>query len=306
MIVMFAHAGKIIQDMKVDIEPGTYVVAVSGGVDSMVLLDLLSGKPDLKLIVAHFDHGIRSDSDKDRLLVQKVAKMHGLTFTYDKGNLGPKTSENKARQARYDFLKKVQMAAGAKAIITAHHQDDLLETAIINLLRGTNRRGLSSLKTHPGLIRPLLEVTKKAIIVYAKKRGLSWHEDSTNQDEAYLRNYVRKNIMPRFSQTQRRELVGHISKLGQLNNDIDNIISTQVGDQTSLDRHWFTMLEHRVARDVMAMWLAAHEAEDLNKKQLEILVRAAKTYKPGKSTDVDDRLKLRVLKDELALWAPER
>ena len=115
------------------LQPGTYVVAVSGGVDSMVLLDLLAKQPDIKLIVAHYDHGIRSDSKLDRELVASSAKKYKIPFVYESGNLGPGTSENQARIARYNFLRKVQKESKADAIVTAHHQDDALETAILNI-----------------------------------------------------------------------------------------------------------------------------------------------------------------------------
>ena len=84
------------------VPPGKYVVAVSGGVDSMVLLDLLRQLPHAQLTVAHYDHGIREDSREDRLLVQDFARVH-CSFVYDEGNLGVGVSENDARKARYEF-----------------------------------------------------------------------------------------------------------------------------------------------------------------------------------------------------------
>lgn len=287
--------------MKIDIEPGTYVVAVSGGVDSMVLLDLLVHKKSLKLIVAHYDHGIRDDSNKDRNLVQSASDKYGLPFVFDEGNLGSDTSEAAAREARYKFLAKVRLAASAKAIITAHHQDDLIETAIINILRGTNRRGLSSLKSRPDILRPLLHIPKSDLLGYAKTQNIKWHEDSTNTDETYLRNYVRKNILPRFSQADLQQMLEHINKLGQLNQDIDTIINSQIKSE-NLDRQWFIELEHAVARDIMASWLRNHGVKDLDKKQLEILVRAAKTYKQGKQINVDKRHFIKVEESKLALY----
>src|SRR4051794_19867846 len=118
-------------------KPGSYVVAVSGGVDSMALLHYLQTRPGIKLTVAHFDHGIRDDSPEDRKLAQEVAKSYKLPFVYHEGRLGGEASEATARAARYDFLNKVRRSSQAQAIITAHHQDDLLETAILNMLRGT-------------------------------------------------------------------------------------------------------------------------------------------------------------------------
>src|SRR6185369_2891937 len=122
--------------MQLKVRPGKYVVAVSGGVDSMVLLELLRQKPKLELIVAHFDHGIRPESGEDRKLVQRIAKHYELPFVYVEGHLGASASEALAREARYAFLRKVQAEQGAEAIITAHHQDDMLETAIMDLMRG--------------------------------------------------------------------------------------------------------------------------------------------------------------------------
>ena len=90
--------------MKVQLEPGKYVVAVSGGVDSMSLLHALKDLPDVELVVAHFDHGIRPDSAQDRELVQKIADEYGLSFEYTQGHLGKDASEEQARKARYEFL----------------------------------------------------------------------------------------------------------------------------------------------------------------------------------------------------------
>jgi len=292
--------------VKLDIKPGTYVVAVSGGVDSMVLLDLLTKLPKLKLIVAHYDHGMRSDSEQDRQLVQKTAERHGLPFVYDYGHLGVGTSEAVARTARYKFLQKVKKAAGASAIITAHHQDDVLETAIINLLRGTNRHGLSSLQNQPDILRPLLRISKADLLKYAHDNKITWREDSTNADEAYLRNYVRLSLVPKLTTAKKTELLAHIDKLGELNKDIDNLINSQLKNQTEIDRQWFIMLGHNVARDVMATWLKNHGAREVDKKQLELLVQAAKTYSPNRQTDIDKQYTMLVSKDKLALIDRER
>lgn len=292
--------------MKIDISPGTYLVAVSGGVDSMVLLDILSNKPKLKLIVAHFEHGIRPDSSEDKLLVENVANKLGLPFVFDEGNLGPGASEATAREARYKFLNKVKKVSGAKAIITAHHQDDVIETAIINLMRGTNRKGLSSLQSSQDIMRPLLKITKKEILDYATANKITWHEDSTNTDESYLRNYVRRQIVPKLSIKQKTQLLNHIDKVGQLNKDIDEIITQQLNGRTKIDRHWFVMLDHLVARDVMATWLKEQGVKDLDKKRLELLVKAAKTYQSGKITDVDKMYIMEVNTDNLALSIRER
>jgi tRNA(Ile)-lysidine synthetase-like protein len=290
--------------MRVELQPGKYVVAVSGGVDSVALLHALRTLPDVKLTVAHFDHGIRTDSDQDRKLVQGQAKQYGLPFVYQRGGLGPNTSEAVARDARYDFLRQVQKAVNAQAIITAHHQDDVLETAIINMLRGTGRKGITSLKSHRHLVRPLLAVPKHDVRAYAKDQGLVWREDSTNEDTALLRNYVRKIIVPKLGDEGRRSLLTHIGHLSVVNRAIDNHLMLYLHTQPSrqvLDRHYFSLLPHAVSLEVLAEWLRSHGITTFNTKLLESLVIKCKTLPPGKQIVIDSRHMLLIGNGTLAL-----
>ena len=165
-----------------------YVVAVSGGVDSVVLLDILSKQPDLELIVAHFDHGVRFDSGIDAIFVAGLAKKYGLKFELKREELGPDVSEDVARTRRYDFLRSVAKKHNAQ-LVTAHHADDVIETIAINLLRGTGWRGLAVLDSD--VVRLLTGVKKSEIIDYANDHKLMWHDDSTNFENKYLRNRVR-------------------------------------------------------------------------------------------------------------------
>ena len=110
----------------------TYVVAVSGGVDSVVLLDLLAGRAGVRLIVAHFDHGVRAASVEDAVFVQQLAVGYDLEFAGDRVELGSGASEAACRQARYDFLYQVVDDYDAHSLVTAHHLDDFLETVVMN------------------------------------------------------------------------------------------------------------------------------------------------------------------------------
>lgn len=274
---------------------GTYVVAVSGGVDSMVLLDLLRQRPGMKLIVAHYDHGIRRDSADDRKLVQQIAKKHGLTFVHAAGKLGPEASEATARKARYEFLNSVRKAANARAIITAHHQDDMIETAIFNLLRGSGRKGLAALKSTEGIVRPLLGYEKERIKEYAIAHGLHWHEDPTNIDTKYVRNYIRHNILTKFSAGQRAELLILLERIAELNKELDEHLTGLLHIQPAtneLDKKWFIELPHKVAAEVIHTWLRRHNAKKITKKTIEKLIVAMKTAKKDTILDVDSKLKL--------------
>lgn len=262
-----------------------------------------------RLIVAHYDHGMREDSRADRQFVETVTKDYGLPFVFDQGNLGAGASEDTARQARYKFLHHVKEIAGAQAIITAHHQDDMLETAIINLLRGTGRRGLTALKSTETLLRPLLHAPKHSIVAYAKAYGVKWRDDPTNDDIKYLRNYVRHKILPEFGADDRAKLLDHITTLAKLNDDIDKALVDHLHVHPGthiLDRHWFIMLPHAVARDTMASWLRLRGVQNIDSRRLERLLIAAKTLAPGKQADVGEGHTLVVRQKQLALMAIER
>lgn len=301
--------------MDVEVEPGIYVLAVSGGVDSVVLLNLLRAKylkdkvSKHQFIIAHFDHGIRPDSKVDRLFVQGLAEKYDLPFVFDNGELGKDSSEALAREARYNFLNRVKVAAKAKAIITAHHQDDMLETAVINLLRGTGRRGLTALKSGSSIIRPMLHLSKNDILSYANGNHLEWHEDSTNLDTKYLRNHVRHNLLPKFSARERRQFLEHIENLKLLNDNIDEAMANHLHIHPAaniLDRNWFNELPENVAKETMISWLKLRGVEKIDSKKIDILLLAARNLDPGKQVDIDKEHILRISRERLALLRSER
>lgn len=293
---------------------GNYVVAVSGGVDSMALLHRLSEetrKPDnkMRLTVAHLDHGIREDSVYDRELVQRTALNYRLPFVYKEVKLGAGASEDQARRTRYDFLNEVRQATNSTALITAHHQDDLLETAILNLLRGTGRKGLTSLGNRHDLHRPMLDLPKAAVIAYAKDQGLIWNEDNTNTNTDYQRNYVRHKIIPRIDPASRETFVRLINNQRLTNQEIDTLLVNQLHLQEcsgKIDRSWFNGLPHSVAEEVMASWLREQGVRDFDSKTIERLVVAAKIGQAGKEYDVMRGLKLTPDHEYLALAGAER
>lgn len=293
----------------IQIDPGKYIVAVSGGVDSVVLLDMLHNTLGIKLVVAHFDHGIRTDSHEDRQLAQRHAVDRGLEFVYHEGNLGSGTSEEVARNARYAFLRNVQKAKNANAIITAHHQDDMLETAIINMIRGTGRKGLGSLADRRDVRRPLLHLRKNDLYEYAKKHKLEWREDHTNTDTTIFRNYIRHVLLPKIGQDGQNQLLQYIRHVQVINRAIDNVLLTALHVQPSreeIDRHWFISLPYDVAKEVMAAWLRSHGIRSFDSKTLERLVTAGKVLPPGKHIDIDATHQMLIKTDILALTFRDR
>lgn len=200
-------------------KPGKYIVAVSGGVDSMCLLDMLARREGYELVVAHVDHGIRKDSALDLKLVQEVAQKQKFNIVITKLNFTTEASEDMLRQARYNFLFEQMQTQGAQAILTAHHADDLLETSIMNVRRGTDRYGAAGGMNREGITRPLINVSKNELLDYAKEHNLEWREDSTNVDVKYTRNKIRHEVIPGIDKDQYQQ---HLRELGELNTKIDS------------------------------------------------------------------------------------
>lgn len=280
-------------------------MAVSGGVDSVVLLHILTSNYGLpqtgyQFVVAHFDHGIRPDSVADSEFVKELASKYKIPFESAQGNLGPKVSEAKARASRYSFLNQIKKKYKADAIITAHHEDDLLETVLLNLLRGTYRKGLSSLSSHHGLIRPLLGSSKSEIVAYARKHKLRWREDVSNTDETYLRNYIRHTLIPKMlsaDEQSKRKLLDISISASKQNAQIDQLIQGMIDDKINffatkarIPRNWLIMLPNSIGKEVLIRVLRQQQAfVELNTRLINKYLLFAKTGKIGKKLELSNR-----------------
>jgi tRNA(Ile)-lysidine synthase len=287
--------------MRLDLAKGKYIAAISGGVDSMTLMYMMTQKSGVEFVVGHFDHGIRPDSPKDAELVAKTARDYGLEFETGKGHLGRGASEEQARKARYKFLGQLKLKYAADYIVTAHHQDDLIETAFINVLRGTGRRGISSIADSPDIKRPLLSASKNDIIEYAKKHNLAWRDDSTNSDDNYLRNYLRNNVLINLSNNKKSEVLEKVTKLGEINKTINVFIaslSQDINKNGRIDRYKFTTQPQEIADELVIYWLKSKNLT-YNKKTVDRVSMAIKTAKKGSKIDINSHTKLTINHD----WA---
>ncbi len=259
-----------------------YIVAVSGGVDSVVLLDMLvHGRLEIgtrqnpsEIVVAHFEHGIRGEVSKaDARFVEALSQKYRLKYEIGYGNLTKSTSEATAREKRYEFLQKVAKKYGGK-IVTAHHADDLIETVAINLVRGTGWRGLAVFGDK-NITRPLLSKTKIELYDYALKEGLEWVEDETNQTDQYLRNRIRRLVF-RLSDKTKQRLCDYWTMQSKLASSIDQAAS----DFTEVElrhRYFFIMIPDKVAIELLRSITAAK----LTRPQLSSALLAIKTYRAG-------------------------
>jgi tRNA(Ile)-lysidine synthetase-like protein len=268
-----------------------YLVAVSGGVDSVVLLDMLASEKKHHLVVAHFDHGIRDDSAADARFVRELAKQYHVPFVTVREELGAGASEETARARRYAFLNAQAREFGA-TIVTAHHQDDVLETIAINLHRGTGWRGLSVFDNEK-VARPLLFLTKEKIREYAKVHRLEWVEDSTNSETMYLRNRLRRKITALITAAQRKELIHVWEKQKILKREIDKNVNRYIRDDEEYSRYFFTQIDDEVSCEILRQVIIEKTGTGPTRPQLARAVLAIKVIQPGKTFELGAGVELR-------------
>lgn len=185
------------------------IAAVSGGVDSMVMLDLLAREQEafgLTVVVAHFNYRLRGDeSEEDERLVAQRAHHYGFEFYVERANTTEYAKVNKlgiqeaARKLRYEFFDKLLVSSGFDKVATAHNANDNAETIVLNLFRGAGVQGLSGIpvfREDKKIIRPLLFAERKDIEAYAQEEKLVFRSDSSNERDYYTRNFIRHHILP--------------------------------------------------------------------------------------------------------------
>lgn len=181
------------------------VLAVSGGIDSMVLLDAAARTPAERreTIVATFDHGTGPAAASACELVERVAALHGLECVVGRAPRGIRRSEAAWREARWTFLRTLAARRSA-SVATAHTADDQVETILIRVLRDAGPRGLAALEAPSDVLRPLLAFRRTAVAGYAQARRLEWIDDPSNDSPAFLRNRIRHDLLPAFRRVDPR------------------------------------------------------------------------------------------------------
>lgn len=269
------------------------ILAVSGGIDSMVMLDWFCHDVEninYDIIVAHFDHGTRESSKEDAEFVRKKCEIYKVDFASERANLGEHVSEEAARKSRYDFLHRLAKLHNAD-VYTAHHLNDLVESIAINLLRGTGWRGLAVFGANnihrpfleneyaPSEFRDMVPMTKTKIYKYAAAKKITYREDPTNSSDVFLRNRLRHrmNNFPEMTDfyklwKKQQAIKSEIDILGEsllhINNDV-------------WERKWFRVLDDQSALELLRIAIE-RKGIRVTRPQVYNFLGAIRTYAPGK------------------------
>jgi tRNA(Ile)-lysidine synthase len=282
-----------------------YLIGVSGGRDSSALLHWLISAGYKKLIVCHLNHQLRGrSSDADARFVQKLAGKYRADFELGAAKVRVLAKKKKmsietaAREARYSFFAKAAKRHRCHTIFLAHHADDLVETFLLNLFRGTGAAGLAAMHevsvrciydVDLTIVRPLLRIWRAEIDRFVREHRLKFREDASNKNLIPLRNRIRRRVIPDLERLLGRNIRQNIWRTATITADEENWINSQLPDASDVDLSVKKLRELPVAfqRRQILKWLRARNVADIGfeavervRSLLEPTSRTAKTNLP--------------------------
>lgn len=266
-------------------------IALSGGLDSVVLLDMISKAHKLtaEIWVFHIHHGLQKPADQWLEFCLKLAKKYRVHFDFRLLHLDPSQGnvEARARAARYEALSELCEEYQIKDLLLAHHQNDQAETILLQLLRGAGVAGLSAMPSNRVLksnqyqvnvLRPLLDHSRSELEAYAKKHRLKWIEDPSNRDMSYRRNAIRKKVIPQLMQIQ-PEALSNISRSASLLAEAQTLLDRlaqhdgkSMQEQDALKLEPLLLLrksDPAAANNLIRYWLKTHQLPMPSQERLE-------------------------------------
>lgn len=241
-----------------------WIIALSGGLDSMVLLELASRcLPAEQLTVLHINHQLQREAGEWQLFCARQAEQRGLAFHAETVCLQPGSVETAARNARYEVFE--QVSSRNTCVLLAHHRDDQAETLLFRLFRGAGVRGMAAMPRQRALgegllFRPLLDISRNELAEWAQEEGLCWVEDPSNRDLQYDRNFLRQQVLPllagRWSGVSARlqTAAGHLADAEALleefaQSDLQNCLA-----ENSLQADKLQLLSERRQANLLRYW----------------------------------------------------
>lgn len=277
------------------------VIGVSAGPDSMALLHLIKNNCQKKIICAHVNHNVRKKSEEEENYLKSFCEDNDIIFERMKiNNYTENNFENEARKKRYDFYEKIMKKYHSHTLLLAHHGDDLIETIIMKIIRGSNLEGYAGIKTYAKqkdytIIRPLLSLTKDDIIEYNQKNHIKYYIDDTNNDVTYTRNRIRKNLLPLLKKEDNNvhlKFLKYSNTLQEYYNYIEDVTNdkiTNIYKDNRIDIDIFSKEHPFMQRSIIFYILSNiynNEADIIKDKHIDAIIELANKKKPNISIDL--------------------
>lgn len=304
------------------------VLGVSGGPDSLFMLDILNKlKKDLQieLIVAHVNHKIRAEADEEEEFVRQFCEKIGIEFYYKRIEVEKYANNNKigleeaGRKVRYEFFEEVCNKAGANKIAVAHNKNDKVETMIMHILRGSGIAGLQGIQPQANkIIRPIIEIERKDIEKYCEEQKLDPRIDKSNQDNTYTRNKIRNIVIPYINQEFNPNFIETMTRLSELiteenaflnkltETEYKKILIQKIDNQISLDLKKFNELDNIIKKRIILYTVANLRggSQGIEKVHIEDIVKLCKNNVGNKFLIPNKGLKV-LVKDKKIFFIKE-
>ncbi len=277
----------------------TILVGTSGGRDSIALLTLLHHFTEAHLVVCHINHQLRPEADSEENFVRNVAEAYQLSFLSTKQDVKERAEEKKisielaAREARQEAFYQWAQLYDTPVIALAHHQDDQAETILLHLFRGSaGLRGMTPVSRWQNgltIIRPLLEITRKAITTYLEDHNISWIDDHSNDSHDYTRNRIRHQVLPLLNNIFNRDVTATLTRSCLQENSNHKALNQAIQHLDVLDKQErlylpkFNSYPIELQKAILHDFLRLHQVSDISSECIQRVLSIIPTGNPSKT-----------------------
>ena len=317
---------KVIKDYNLINKKDNIVIGVSGGPDSMALLNIFinlvkNNQLDVKIFVAHINHGIRKEADDETKFVEEFCKNNNIECFIKREKVEELAKKQKigteeaGRKLRYEFFEEIAKKTNSNKIATAHNANDNAETVLMNLMRGTGVSGLKGIeiKRDEKYIRPILKITRKEIEEYCIENNLDPKFDKTNKENIYTRNKIRNELIPYIEKDFNPNIISSLNRLSELAREEDeyldketkknytNILEESTENQIVLDLKKFNTIEKVIKMRIIRYTISElfGSAQNIEKVHIEDIIKLCENNIGNKYLIPNKKIKVFVNKGKI-------